>query len=481
MSSHVARRLVATALAALVVACGPPPPDHAQPAGWDDEVRLARAVDLDPDPHTIEIDLVAREAELSIVPQGPTRLWTYDGTLPGPMIEARVGDRLIVHFRNELPEETTIHWHGLRVPNEMDGAPGHTQPAIPPGGTFEYEFVLPDEGLYWFHPHQRSAVQVAAGLYGTIVVRADDEPEMDELVVVLSDVALKEDNGSLLAPTAGGALATLFGREGNYALINGRVDAAIRARNGVPLRLRFVNAAISRYFQLAVAGHSFTIIGGDRGLLPEPRTVSRLLVLPGQRVDAILVPRGVQGRPLSLRWVPYDRGYGSTEFRDEVDLLRIELVGAAPVAALPMPELPERTVPPLSTLGATRFDVELTQATVDGELRMGIDGVPSWESTPVYAHLGETQIWTFRNTMDWAHPMHLHGYFFQALDRDGNVIPEWLDTIDVPVEGEASFVVHYDERPGMWMFHCHILDHADAGMMGMIDVGGDDGGHVIPH
>lgn len=476
------RSIALLALAALAVGCsGPPGPDYSQPAGWDDDVKLTPAVDLDPDPRTIEIDLVARETELSMVPAGPTRLWTYNDSLPGPLIEARVGDRLIVHFRNELPESTTIHWHGVRVPNAMDGAPGHPTPPTPPGGTFEYDFILPDEGFFWFHPHQRSAVQVAAGLYGAIVVRADDEPVMDELLMVLSDIAIDDETGLLLPPTSGGGVASLFGREGNHALVNGREGSSIVARNGVPLRLRFVNAAISRYFQLAVDGHNFTVIGGDRGLIPEPRPVGRLLVLPGQRVDAILVPQGRPGEVLTLRWVPYNRGYGSIEFRDPVDLLHIELEGIAPSPALPMPELPERVVEPLSTEGATHFDVELTQETIDGELVMGFDGIPHWDAAPIYAHVGETQVWTFRNTMQWAHPMHMHGFFFQALDRNGDAIPEWLDEIDVPVDGEASFVVHFDERPGMWMIHCHILDHADAGMMGMIDLASPSHDHIVPH
>lgn len=442
--------------------------DIAQPDGWSDEVRRVSVVDLDPDSRTIEIDLVAREAELSLTAEGPTRVWAYEGSVPGPHIEARVGDRLIVHFRNELPESTTIHWHGVRVPNAMDGAPHHPNPPIEPGGSFDYEFVLRDEGLYWFHPHQRSAAQVAAGLYGTILVRAEDEPAMDELVLVLSDISLGAD-GALMPPTAGGDLATLFGREGSHVLVNGRVRPFIRARNGVPLRLRIVNAAISRYFQLAIEGHDFTIIGGDAGLSPAHQIVDRLLVLPGQRRDVIVVPKGRADEELVMRWVPYDRGFGSTEFRQEVPMLDITLVGDA--VEVPVPVFPVRTVRPLSLEGATRFDVELTQSTIDGALVMGIDGVPSWEAAPIRAAIGETHVWTFRNTMEWAHPMHLHGYFFQALDEHGVPIAEWRDTIDVPaVDGVASFAVHYDERPGMWMFHCHILDHADAGMMGMIEV-----------
>lgn len=479
----VVRLLIALAvLVASTTSCAPAPgPDRSQPDGWDDALRLPRAVDRDPDPRTIEIELVARPAEIAIVPSGPTSMWTYDGMLPGPLIEASVGDRLIVHFRNELPEETTIHWHGVRVPNDMDGAPGHSQPPVPAGGTFDYDFVLPDEGLYWYHPHVRSAAQVGAGLYGAILVRAPDEPEIDEAVLVLSDASVRDEDGSLLPPDAGGDLATLFGREGNHVLVNGRVRPSILARNGRPLRLRIVNAAISRYFQIAVARHNFTVIGGDRGLSPSPRAVGRLLVLPGQRVDALLVPTGRDGETLTMRWVPYDRGYGSTEFRGEVELVAIELVGSAPAEPDAIPALPERSVEPLSTAGATRFEIDLTQETIDGRLVMGFDGAPSWDMTPIAARIGDTHVFTFRNTIEWSHPMHLHGYFFQAIDATGRVVPEWLDTIDVPVDGEASFVVHYDERPGMWMLHCHILDHADAGMMGMIDVAGPDGGGGHAH
>ena len=301
------------------------------------------------------------------------------------------------------------------------------------------------------------------------MVRADDEPALDEAVLVLSDVAIDDDDGTLLPSDSGGDLATLFGREGNHVLVNGRERPVIRARNGVPLRLRIVNAAIARYFQLSMVRHRFTVIGGDAGIVPAPRETSAPLIVPGQRSDLIVVPRGNHGETIWIRWVPYDRGYGSTEFRDEVDVLGIELVGEP--ANVPLPEIPARAVEPLSLDGATTFDVELTQEVVDDRLRMGIDGVPSWESSPVVARIGETHVWTLRNTMDWAHPIHLHGYFFQAIDPRGNVLPEWLDTIDVPVDGLARFVVRYDDRPGTWMLHCHVLDHADAGMMGMIQVG----------
>lgn len=449
-----------------LASCGPIEP--VQPPGFADAIALPTAVDLDPDPRIIEVELVARPTSLSLVPGGPTAMYGFDGAVPGPLIEARVGDRLVVHFRNELPEPTTVHWHGIRVPNAMDGVPEHTQPPVPPGGSFEYRFELPDEGLYWYHPHVRSAPQVGAGLYGAIVVRSVDEPAIDETVLVLSDVAVGED-GALLPADTGGDLATLFGREGNVLLVNGRVRPTIRARAGVPLRLRVVNAAISRYFQLALGSLPFRVIGGDAGFFASPRDVSRPVLTPGQRLDLVVVPRGTPGQALTLRWIPYDRGYGSTEFRDPEDLLTL-LLERGPDAVVPIPPAPSRTFTPIDGSGASALEVELTRNDRDGRLALGFDGIPDWESTPYPARLGEVQRWTFRNTLDWAHPIHLHGFFFQPLDAAGRPLGHWADTIDVPVDGEASFLVRWDERPGLWMIHCHVLDHADAGMMGMVEL-----------
>ncbi len=454
-------------LAAGVAACQPPI-EPRQPDGFADAIELARPLDLSPDPHVLELDLVARPTSLELTAAGPTAMYGFDGQVPGPLLEAEVGDLLIVHFRNELPEATTVHWHGIQLPNAMDGVPYQTQAPVEPGGTFEYRFVLPDEGLYWYHPHVRSAPQVASGLYGAILVRAPDEPEVDEVVLVLSDVGVGSD-GSLLPPDSGGDLATLFGREGNVLLVNGHVRPTIRARVGVPLRLRVVNAAISRYFQLALGSLSFTVIGGDAGLNAAVRQVPRPVLTPGQRLDLLVVPRGSPGQELVLRWIPFDRGYGSTEFRDPEDLMTIVLE-RGPSSAVPLPELPARDFEPIDGATATPLDIELTRNDRDGRLALGFSGIPDWEATPFPARIGEVQRWTFRNALDWSHPIHLHGFFFQPLDAAGRPTGVWADTIDVPVDGRASFLVRFDERPGMWMLHCHVLDHSDAGMMGMIEL-----------
>jgi len=176
----------------------------AQDLGWRDGVALSEPTDLNPDPGVLEINLQATPANLNVIGSAVTPVWTYNGTTPGPLIHAKAGDHLIVHFTNALPEDTSVHWHGIRLPAAMDGVPGHTQAPVHPGGAFDYSFVLPDEGLFWYHPHADSAAQVGYGLYGPIVVEPSDadahapgevnRAELgDEVVLVLSDMGIEAD------------------------------------------------------------------------------------------------------------------------------------------------------------------------------------------------------------------------------------------------------------------------------------------------
>lgn len=469
---NVAATLALLVIAPSVLGCGDSEMATGQPQGWDSAVPLQSAADENADPQVFETTLTARIGNVEILPGKQTPVWSYDGVLPGPLLHVKAGDDLIVHFRNELPASTTIHWHGLRIPAAMDGTPGHSQDAVLPGSSFRYEFVVPDPGLYWYHPHVASAEQVGFGLYGAILVDDPDEPTDlgDELILVLSDIAVNDD-GSLESPDSGGEFGTLFGREGNVLLVNGRRNPTLQARAGLRQRWRIVNAAKSRYFQIALADHTFTRIGGDGGRIETPIESERLVLTPGERADALVVPRGAPGTTLVVRWVPFDRGYGTTFNRPEEELFRIRLADVPAATPNPLPPL-ERTILPLDTSGATNIMLELTKNDQNGQLAMGINGVPSWDAMPLPAMTGETQVFVVKNTFDFAHPFHLHGFFFQPLDDNGAPKHplEWKDTIDVPVGKTSRFVVTYDTRPGMWMFHCHILDHADAGMMGMIDL-----------
>jgi FtsP/CotA-like multicopper oxidase with cupredoxin domain len=450
-----------------------------QPEDWTAGLDMVVAADTNPDPRVVEINLVARIASVEIAPGQRVDAWTYDGRIPGPLIRVRVGDRLIVHFTNALAEPTTVHWHGLRVPLRMDGVPGSSQPPVKPGESFTYDFVVPDAGLFWYHPHVMSAAQVGFGLYGALLV---DDPDdgvdvADELVMVLSDMALNE-RGALESPEAGGSIANVFGREGTHVLLNGRKPSSLLVRSGAPQRWRIVNAAKSRYFNLDLGGVMFRQIGGDGGLQEHAVDRDTLLLAPGERADVIVTPRLEAGESIVLRSVLVNRGMFTLEGRFPYDEL-LTLTGAAvPPYSGPAPSSVRRAIEPLPLAGATKVDLELAlDQPPDAAPEYAIRGqLYSTRHKALGARIGETQVWTVTNSTKWSHPLHLHGFFFQVLDDSGAPVRPlaWKDTVDIPFEKTVRLAVRFDDREGVtgaWMVHCHILDHAENGLMGVVQVG----------
>jgi FtsP/CotA-like multicopper oxidase with cupredoxin domain len=446
-----------------------------QPSGWDANVKLPEPADKNPDPRVLEIDLTARVAEVAVAPDARVKAWTYDGLLPGPFIRAKVGDRLIVHFKNELPEPTTVHWHGVRVPIEMDGVPGISQPAVKPGESFVYDFVLRDAGLFWYHPHHMSAAQVGFGLYGALLVEDPNDTVgvADQVTMVLSDIGF-DKNGRLDEADSGGAAGDVFGREGDHVLLNGRKAPTLRVRAGAPQRWRIVNAARSRFFLLDLQGQKFTVIGTDGGLQERPTTSEVLLVTPGERVDVIVSPTGAPNSEMPIYSMLYNRGYGSVEFRSIEQVMTLAFSGDKPMATPPLPAI-SRVITPPSAEGAKTVEFLLGLPPVDatGHNEFHVNGVPFAKAKPYLAALGETQLWVIKNDSKWDHPFHLHGFFFMPVDEKGQPLRPmaWKDTVNVPINQTVRVLVTFDERPGTWMFHCHILDHAEIGLMGTVHVG----------
>lgn len=475
------------AAALVVVSCSTPatpPPDAAppappeaaaqdaapaslQPAGWDDGLRLPVLEDLDPAPDVVEVRLEAKVAPITVGGQ-TVSMWTYEGALPGPVLRAKRGDRVVVHFKNSLPSPTTIHWHGLRVPNAMDGVPEVTQAPIPPGGTFDYELRVPDAGTFWYHPHVASGAQVGYGLYGAVVVEEPEPsrvvPASDELTLVLSDVSLT-DAGALETPDATGGLGDYFGREGR-PLVNGRVRASLKARPGLPQRWRVVNASRAHYAALELPGFDVYRLGGDVGLAEAARRLpfGIATVVPGERVELFVVPRGAPGQSIVATWNTVDRLH-TTAPPEKTPVLDVALEGEPVVGRdLPPPQL--AAFEPVAGVDASAPPARAL-AFVDD--RGALSMTPAEMFT---VRAGTSEVWTVTNLTGQDHPFHLHGFAFQVLDTGAGPPSqrELRDTVNVAARQRLTIAVPFDDRAGTWMFHCHILDHADVGMMGMFMV-----------
>ena len=430
--------------------------------------------DLTPARRTVEVSLTAAPARLSLVPGTLTDLFAYNGTVPGPVLEFHEGDRVVVHFRNDLPVTTTVHWHGFHLPFEADGSPFHP---VPPGETYDYEFDIPPgtAGTYWYHPHpnHETGLQVARGLYGAIVVRAPDDPiaHLPEQVLVLSDNRLHPD-GSLDVPdphSHAGIVDRENGREGPLLLVNGREMPELTIRSGEVQRWRIVNASAGRMYRLTIPGHPFLWVGTDGGLFEKPVEVPDITVAPSERVEVLVRGTDEPGSRFVVFDLPYDRYIPQTRpaaWNCPRKLLTVRYADAPTRGRADVIPATLRRVEPIDTSGVTTTRLAvLTQGLINGK-RMDMARVD------VDAPLGATEIWQVENLVGMDHPFHLHGFRFQVLDRNGvpEPFPSWKDVVNVPRHETVRFIVHYEHHPGKWMFHCHILDHEDHGMMGVLQV-----------
>ena len=437
---------------------------HHAPAADAARQHAQAAADAEPDAgrQVVVVELEAREAEAAIAP-GFTA-WTYNGQVPGPTLEARVGDVLEVRLTNRLSEPTSIHWHGLRLPDAMDGT-DMTQRLVAPGETFVYRFHLPDAGTFWYHPHANETVQLERGLYGALVVRGEDEPVFDrEQVLVFDDVKLDRKGG---LAKFGGLLDMHDGREGDLRLISGKVEPELTIAAGQIERWRLINASSARYVRFSLGGKPFTVIGSDVGLIDRPRTMTEMLLPPGQRVE-IAVGRFAEGDAYAIESLAYDRStlrkrkterFGTLRVGPErpsiaaipAELKRIERLAAADAA-------PTRTV---------TFDEKMS---LTKGMEFTVNGRMHDQDAPV--KVGELQIWDVVNGTHMDHPFHLHGFRFQVLAV--NRVPQewvgWNDVVNLPPKSTTKIAWIADDRPGSWMYHCHILEHHAAGMMAHFDV-----------
>jgi bilirubin oxidase len=423
---------------------------------------------------TVEVTLTAAGTRLALKPGVTTEVLAYNGSSPGPTLELMEGDRVIVHFRNDLAEPTTVHWHGIHLPASQDGSPFDPVPA---GGRRDYVFTIQPgtAGTYWYHPHlhHRTGYQVAKGLIGAIIVRAPDDPlpkSITERLLILADNRFRPD-GSIDLPdphSMEGRIDDENGREGDVLFVNGQVMPTLSIRPNEVQRWRIINASAARVYRLSIPGQTFLHVGNDGGLFEKPVEVSELILANSERVEVLVRGSGTPGSRTTLQTLGYDRYIPQTRPKDwsrSRDLLRIQVTGEPPVAPVALRSSLRRITPLDTTRVTARRTISFGQGMINNR-HLDMSRVD------ITTRLGATEIWKVENLVGMDHPFHLHGFQFQIIDRNG--IPEpyrsWKDAVNVPKHETVRFIVRFDDFPGKWMFHCHILNHEDQGMMGILEV-----------
>ncbi len=430
------------------------------------------AHDINPDPHIVEVVITAHERAVRYGTGNRTNVYSYNGGVPGPTIEGNVGDTLIVHFYNKLPEETTIHWHGLELPANMDGS-NISQNPVASGAYFRYEFKLNKASLFWYHPHIRTSEQVEKGLYGALLVHDPVENAAlglprREHTLILDDVLVNADGQiteTEITDPLENAEGLINGREGNILLVNGKPDKrAKKLKRGVPHRLRVVNASNARFMRISLSGHHMYRIGGDGGLLETPIHIEPirmvededgtmisdpdlskgLILTPGERADLVFTPRG--RKRIELEWHDVARGRHAAFYKLDgtIGLTDAEDDGKRPPQTLMTFKLRGRDrghpdyVPPATLREIDTIDTAdagmlmsmfgHSMPNADGEVTFFVQAMmnngmmtplPFSKVTPELAHtvtVGDKRIWNVVNMTGGMHNFHTHGFGFQLLE-----------------------------------------------------------------
>jgi FtsP/CotA-like multicopper oxidase with cupredoxin domain len=380
-----------------------------------------------------------------------SRAWTYNGLLPGPTFRGRTGDVTQITFRNGLSQDSTIHWHGMVVNHENDG---HPMFAIPPGGSYAYSYPIRQRAaLNWYHPHPHmmTGEQVAMGLAGTFIINDGEEDVLGlpstayEVPLVIRDAALDTAGNLQYRPRSGGFV-------GDVALVNGTRDPYLNVDTAL-YRFRILGGANARIFGLTLSnGAPFVVVGNDGGLLTSSVQVSQVDLAPGERLDLLVDFRGLSvGATVTLR-----------DARSGWDLLEFRVNRSVSVPA---------TIPStLSTITPLSAPLRTRTFSFDGMSK--INGLEyDMNRVDFQVPFGEVERWRFTTSGNAPHPVHIHGASFQVVSRTGGrnrLFPwesGWKDTVLLEDRETVEILIRFDAYRGMYLMHCHKLEHEDMGMM----------------
>lgn len=465
--------------------------------------------------------LTAKESMLHLDDQTMKNVWTYNGTVPGPQLRVKQGEKVKIVLKNELPEPVTIHWHGLPVPNNMDGIPGVTQNAVKPNESFTYEFTASVAGTYWYHSHQRSSVQVDKGLYGSLVVEpgAPTADPADQDVTLVLDEWMQDDSmaqmhgggnsgagdhgpmnhGSMSSSpnaainqsqnTANNGHEDMAGMSDAEMMplmytifsVNGKTGLAIppiHVQEGEKIRLRLVNAGYLSH-KLNLQGHEFRIVSTDGQPIHNPPLINGQLlnIAPGERYDIEFVANkpgswlleekssypGAKSLAVPILYKGYEKEKAKPD-TTQMPIVDITKYGEAAKSRFSLDQPYDIT-----------YQMDLNTQTMDGQMAFTINGKTFPDVPPLNVKKGDlVKVTMVNRSKEDIHPMHLHGHFFQVLSKNGKPVsgsPLIKDTLNI-LPGESFVVAFVADNPGDWMFHCHDLGHAAQGMVSEVKYAG---------
>ncbi|MEO1550227.1 MAG: multicopper oxidase family protein [Pseudomonadota bacterium] len=403
--------------------------------------------------------LRAEEVTGHILPPGDgvTQMLGFNGSMPGPELRVRRGERVRVDVENGLDQGTAVHWHGIRLENSQDGVPVLTQGIISPGDSKTYSFVPPDAGTFWYHSHYISHEQVARGMMGPLIIEEDVPIDVDhDITAVLSDWRM-ERNGTLIenyTDRHSVAHAGLLGTFARAFFSRAEVRAADR------IRLRLINGATNRIFPVVISGASGKIVALDGLSLPQPRAFEQIMMAPAQRVDLILDVAGDIKLDMMSRQGPYELG-------------TISVTGSvAAREASPINPLPAHAIAPPRD-EAQHLTLRMMGGAMGGrhggENIWAFNDISGMQPDPFGSFTrGETARITLVNDTGFPHGIHLHGHHFYEVGADGR-IGDLRDTTLINAREQRDILCTFD-NPGKWMLHCHMLSHAFGGMRTWVEV-----------
>ncbi|MEC1901924.1 multicopper oxidase family protein [Bacillus subtilis] len=450
-----------------------------------------------------EFTLTAQERKHTLTDKKKVTAWTFNGSVPGPEIRVKEGENVEIKLKNELPEPVTIHWHGLPVPNNMDGIPGVTMNAVQPGKSFTYEFKATVPGTYWYHSHQNSADQVDKGLYGSLIIEKKNDEKYDKDLTLVLDEWMSSDGSMDMKGMDMGSQSNQMsgmdhgemnmdsdesessdnstGMEHDMSMydiftINGKSGkdiSSLTVKKGDKVRLRLINAGFMSH-KMHLHGHDFKVISTDGQEINNPEVIKGKLlsIAPGERYDIVFTAnnpgkwyiechgemKGTKGMKALIQY----KGFSGKVVDQPNEKETLPVIDFTSYGKKKKEEF---------TLGQSydlEYTMDLNTVSKGNELKYTINGKTFPDTENLNVKKGDlVKVKMVNNSKSDDHPMHLHGHFFQVLSKNGKPVqgsPIIKDSINLK-PGEEYVVAFKAGNPGNWMFHCHDLHHASAGMV----------------